>query len=187
MSTLSRHAQAIRCEASTPCPEPVGSARCRMRTRYSLLPPLTTRSTNGRWASGDTFALGILAEAPGLGIPVVVLPFVNAALAASPSFDSSVERLRGLGVRVLLGPGEWEPPSGHRRFPDRHVSLGFGARPGRGVGQYPNGGKQSDHAASPLAGSRYAGSRRRFSISRTAPRRSGSVACVASCTMDPGG
>lgn len=75
-----------------------------------LVAPATYNTIN-RWAAGisDTFALGILAEAPGLGIPVVVLPFVNAALAANPSFDSSVERLRGLGVRVLHGPGEREP------------------------------------------------------------------------------
>ena len=70
-----------------------------------------TYNTINKWAVGisDTFALGILAEAPGLGIPVAVLPFVNAALAANPSFDSSVARLRSLGVRVLLGPGRWEP------------------------------------------------------------------------------
>jgi phosphopantothenoylcysteine synthetase/decarboxylase len=70
-----------------------------------------TYNTINKWAVGisDTFALGILAEAPGLGIPVAVLPFVNAALAANPSFHTSAETLRCLGVRVLLGPGQWEP------------------------------------------------------------------------------
>lgn len=70
-----------------------------------------TYNTINKWALGisDTYALGILAEARGLDIPVVVLPFVNAALAANPSFDRSVESLRALGVRVLFGPGEWEP------------------------------------------------------------------------------
>jgi phosphopantothenoylcysteine synthetase/decarboxylase len=70
-----------------------------------------TYNTINKWAVGisDTFALGILAEAPGLGIPVAVLPFVNAALAANPSFHTSVETLRSLGIRVLLGPGQWEP------------------------------------------------------------------------------
>lgn len=57
----------------------------------------------------DTFALGILAEAPGLGIPVVVLPFVNAAVASNPAFQHGVDGLRAKGIRVLLEPGEWEP------------------------------------------------------------------------------
>ncbi|MBA9004476.1 phosphopantothenoylcysteine synthetase/decarboxylase [Actinomadura cellulosilytica] len=41
-----------------------------------------TYNTINKWANGiaDTYALGILAEAPNLGIPVVVLPFVNTAL-----------------------------------------------------------------------------------------------------------
>ena len=70
-----------------------------------------TYNTINKWAVGisDTYALGILAEAPGLGIPVVVLPFVNAALAANPCFHRGVDSLRAIGVRVLLGPGEWEP------------------------------------------------------------------------------
>lgn len=70
-----------------------------------------TYNTINKWALGisDTYALGILAEAPGLDIPLVVLPFVNAALAANPSFHRNVDSLRAMGVRVLLGPGEWEP------------------------------------------------------------------------------
>jgi phosphopantothenoylcysteine synthetase/decarboxylase len=70
-----------------------------------------TYNTINKWANGtsDTYALGILAEAPGMGIPVVVLPFVNSALAGRAPFKESVEALRGEGVRVLLGPGEFEP------------------------------------------------------------------------------
>ena len=70
-----------------------------------------TYNTVHNWALGisDTYALGVLAEAPGLGIPVVVLPFVNAALAANPSFRRSIETLRPIGVSVMYGPGEWEP------------------------------------------------------------------------------
>lgn len=70
-----------------------------------------TYNTINKWALGisDTYALGILAEAPGLGIPLVVLPFVNAALAANPAFERSVKALRANGVHILLGPGEWEP------------------------------------------------------------------------------
>ncbi|NUO61396.1 MAG: flavoprotein [Hamadaea sp.] len=70
-----------------------------------------TYNTINKFAAGiaDTYALGLLAEAPGLGIPVVVLPFVNSALAARAPFLRSVEGLRSEGVRVLFGPGEFEP------------------------------------------------------------------------------
>ncbi|MGI5491026.1 flavoprotein [Microtetraspora malaysiensis] len=70
-----------------------------------------TYNTINKFAQGisDTYALGLLAEAPGLGIPVVVLPFVNSALASREPFRRSVETLRAEGVHVLLGPGEFEP------------------------------------------------------------------------------
>lgn len=70
-----------------------------------------TYNTINKFAAGiaDTYALGLLAEAPGLGIPVVVLPFVNAALAARVPFRRAVAALRAEGVRVVLGPGEFEP------------------------------------------------------------------------------
>ena len=70
-----------------------------------------TFNTINKWASGisDTYALGILAEAPGLNIPVVALPFVNSALADRAPFKDSVNALRSEGVRILLGPGEFEP------------------------------------------------------------------------------
>jgi hypothetical protein len=50
---------------------------------------------------------------------VVVLPFVNSALAARTAFLRSVEALRCEGIRVLLGHGEFEPHaagSGGDRF-----------------------------------------------------------------------
>lgn len=68
-----------------------------------------TYNTINKFAQGiaDTYALGVLAEAPGLGIPVVVLPCVNSALSARIPFRRSVEELRADGVRVLPGL-EWE-------------------------------------------------------------------------------
>jgi hypothetical protein len=57
----------------------------------------------------DTYALGVLAEAIGRGVPVAVLPFVKAALAARKPFVSAVESLRGEGVHVVFGPGQWVP------------------------------------------------------------------------------
>lgn len=70
-----------------------------------------TYNTINKCAQGvsDTYALGVLAEAIGLPVPVVMLPFVNAALASRAPFRRSVEQLRDEGVRILLGPGEFEP------------------------------------------------------------------------------
>jgi hypothetical protein len=70
-----------------------------------------TYNTINKWAHGisDNYALGILAEAIGLGICVVVLPFVNAALAAHPAFRRSIRELREAGVTIVHGPGELEP------------------------------------------------------------------------------
>jgi len=77
-----------------------------------IVAPATFNTIN-KLANGisDTYALGILAECMGLSIPIVVLPFVNSALAAHPAFQRSVGDLRMADVRVLLGPGEWEPHS----------------------------------------------------------------------------
>jgi len=70
-----------------------------------------TYNTINKWAAGisDTYALGLLAEAPGLGITTVVLPFVNTALAGRAIFHQSVEELSREGVRILLGPKGVEP------------------------------------------------------------------------------
>jgi phosphopantothenoylcysteine synthetase/decarboxylase len=70
-----------------------------------------TYNTINKWADGisDTFALGILAEAIGLRIPVIVLPFVNSALASHPAFQRSITLLRDAGIDVIHGPGRLEP------------------------------------------------------------------------------
>ncbi len=70
-----------------------------------------TYNTINKWALGisDTYALGVLAEATGLEVPVVVLPFVNTALASRSPFRRSVEALRAEGVRILIGPGGFQP------------------------------------------------------------------------------
>jgi hypothetical protein len=71
----------------------------------------TTYNTICKCALGisDTYALCILAEAVILPIPVVILPFVNSALASRRPFQHAVNQLRDEGVRILLGPGEFEP------------------------------------------------------------------------------
>ncbi len=70
-----------------------------------------TYNTINKWAQGisDTYALGVLAETTGLGVPIVVLPFVNSALASRPPFVRSIKALRAEGVRILLGPGGVQP------------------------------------------------------------------------------
>lgn len=65
-----------------------------------------TFNTINKWAAGiaDTLALGLLCEAIGKGLPVVVLPYLNAAQAVHPALAQSIERLRQVRVRVLFGP-----------------------------------------------------------------------------------
>lgn len=61
-------------------------------------------------SDGDQATLtGVLAEAIGRGVPVVILPFVNRALADRAPIRRAAQSLRDQGVRVLLGPGEWTP------------------------------------------------------------------------------
>ena len=69
-----------------------------------VVAPATVNTTN-KWAAGiaDTLALGILVEGIGNGLPIVALPFTNAAMAAHPAFLESLDRLRSWGVTVLFG------------------------------------------------------------------------------------
>ncbi|MFE9922762.1 flavoprotein [Streptomyces sp. NPDC005774] len=69
-----------------------------------------TFNTVNKWAAGisDTLALGILCEAYGMGVPIAVLPYLNAAQAAHPAYRQSLERLTGMGV--LIGSHEPHRP-----------------------------------------------------------------------------
>ncbi|GAA3489689.1 flavoprotein [Streptomyces cremeus] len=75
-----------------------------------LCAPMTMNTAN-KLAAGisDTYALGLIIEMVGVGVPVVALPFWSTALDAHPSTRRSVAVLREWGVRVLYGAGEWEP------------------------------------------------------------------------------
>lgn len=70
-----------------------------------------TYNTIGKLAAGvaDNYALGVLAECIGLQVPVIIVPFINSALAHRAPFQAAVATLRAEGVRVLLGPGVLEP------------------------------------------------------------------------------
>jgi hypothetical protein len=70
-----------------------------------IVAPATANTIN-KWAAGicDTLALGILVEGIGKKLPIVALPFTNAALAAHPAFEENIGKLRSWGVHVLYGP-----------------------------------------------------------------------------------
>jgi phosphopantothenoylcysteine synthetase/decarboxylase len=73
-----------------------------------------TVNTITKWAAGiaDTLALGLLVEGLGSGLPIVAMPFTNAAMAGHPAFGQSLARLREWGVSVLYGDDvlELHPP-----------------------------------------------------------------------------
>ncbi len=90
-----------------------GQPRSRHSDAFIVAP--ATYNTINKLALGisDTYALGVLAEAISIGIPVVVMPFVNSALASREPFRRSVKELADEGVLVLIGPGAIEPHEPH--------------------------------------------------------------------------
>jgi phosphopantothenoylcysteine synthetase/decarboxylase len=105
-----------------------------------------TFNTINKWAAGisDTLALGLLTEAIGKRLPVVALPFVNAAQAEHPAFHESIDRLRAAGVRLLYGPDVLElhePGTGNQRvalFPWRLTLEALEASTARSASQGPD-------------------------------------------------
>ena len=57
----------------------------------------------------DTHALGVIAEAIGREVPVVMVPWVNAPLAARAPFRRALAQLRDEGVRILLRENDAVP------------------------------------------------------------------------------
>ena len=68
--------------------------------------PLTFNSVN-KFAHGhaDNFAVGLLCEMTGYGVPVTVVPHCKPQLASHPAFVASLETLRGMDVTILFDPG----------------------------------------------------------------------------------
>jgi phosphopantothenoylcysteine decarboxylase len=62
-----------------------------------------TFNTVNKWVAGisDTFALGLLNEAIGLRLPIVVAPYAKSSLAAHPAYARSLQTLSEWGVMVL--------------------------------------------------------------------------------------
>lgn len=65
--------------------------------------PLTFNSVN-KLAHGhaDNFAISLLCEMTGYGVPVVAVPHCKPQLANHPAFSASLATLRSMGVRVLF-------------------------------------------------------------------------------------
>ncbi len=87
-----------------------------------------TFNTINKWAQGisDTLALGLLNEAVGLGLPIIAVPWPNAALARHPVFQRSIAALRQWGVRVILDPARLSGAAGDPAvfpWPDLHTEL----------------------------------------------------------------
>jgi phosphopantothenoylcysteine synthetase/decarboxylase len=78
-----------------------------------IVAPATFDTVNkGAAGVAGTLALGVVGEATGKGLPLVVLPFLNSDLAAHPAFGQGVQRLRAWGSRcwtVLAGSSPTRP------------------------------------------------------------------------------
>jgi phosphopantothenoylcysteine synthetase/decarboxylase len=79
-----------------------------------IVAPATFNTIN-KWASGiaDTFAVGLLCELTGFGVPIVAVPLLKNALASHVAFGANLEVLRSMGVRVLFDPSA----PAHARMP----------------------------------------------------------------------
>jgi phosphopantothenoylcysteine synthetase/decarboxylase len=71
----------------------------------ALACPLSFNSVN-KFAHGhaDNFAVGLLCEMVGYGVPVVAVPHCKPQLASHPAFRTSLGTLRAMGVHVLFDP-----------------------------------------------------------------------------------
>jgi phosphopantothenoylcysteine synthetase/decarboxylase len=73
--------------------------------RAVLVAPATFNTVN-KWAAGvsDTFALGLLNELLGHGVPITVAAYCKPALASHPTYRANIALLRQSGVTILEGP-----------------------------------------------------------------------------------
>lgn len=75
-----------------------------------IIAPATV-NTIAKLAAGiaDTYALDVVSECLGAGVPIVIVPFTNSALSNRRPFKQAVEDLHAEGVRVLLGGDGFQP------------------------------------------------------------------------------
>lgn len=79
-----------------------------------VVAPATFNTVN-KWAAGitDTFAVALLCELMGFGVPILAVPLLKDALARHVAFARNLDTLRSMGVHVLFDPAA--PP--HARMP----------------------------------------------------------------------
>jgi phosphopantothenoylcysteine synthetase/decarboxylase len=67
-----------------------------------VVAPATFNTVN-KWVAGisDTFALGLLNEAIGLSLPIILTPYAKHSLAAHPAFERNLRTLKEWGVSIL--------------------------------------------------------------------------------------
>jgi phosphopantothenoylcysteine synthetase/decarboxylase len=90
----------VRCEYRKP-----GTGKSMPSADAVLACPLTFSSVN-KLAGGiaDNFAIGLICEMAGYGIPIVVVPHCKPQLASHPAFTQSLATLRQMGMQVMFNP-----------------------------------------------------------------------------------
>jgi phosphopantothenoylcysteine synthetase/decarboxylase len=90
----------VRCEYQMP-----GTGKSMPPADAVLACPLTFTSVN-KLAGGiaDNFAIGLICEMAGYGVPIVVVPHCKPQLASHPAFSQSVATLRQMGMQVIFNP-----------------------------------------------------------------------------------
>lgn len=75
-----------------------------------IIAPATFNTIN-KLANGiaDNYVLDVVNEAIGLGVPTVILPFVNSAYTKRTLFKTSIEKLRTEDVPVMIGVDTFSP------------------------------------------------------------------------------
>lgn len=70
-----------------------------------IVAPATFNTIN-KWATGiaDNFAVALLCELTGFGVPTIAVPLLKDALARHPAFSGSLNTLRTMGVQILFNP-----------------------------------------------------------------------------------
>lgn len=79
-----------------------------------VVAPATFNTVN-KWAAGiaDTFAVGLLCELTGVGVPILAVPLLKDELARHVAFRRNLVSLSEMGVRILFDP---DAPA-HSRMP----------------------------------------------------------------------
>jgi phosphopantothenoylcysteine decarboxylase len=83
----------------------------------ALLVAPATFNTLNKWAAGisDDLVLGLINEAIGLGIPILAIPYLKAALAAHPTLANSRRTRHDTGVELIHPDPTAGDASGARR------------------------------------------------------------------------